>query len=259
MEIKYAIAKKVGDQDMKLLVSEMEKEPRASEYGWIENNSFDEEPSGWALEGGELAYSEAMTKWQLSFKEYHIRDVDKDSFKAIARKIWENHTGVYEKEGKSEWITFRDMLSEGISIDPSLVEVKCIHEYISQTYGRDYYYATLKPVVKESLTTEMDWNKLLEFFNLDNIEVTIINPVRKDEIYKTGKITGFKAGLFGGGHSNYKNGIPHTYNSLNRHWIRKPKVQVTYGIFDYGGSEHSDWIDVDNCTFKFTKTNEIRN
>ncbi len=99
----------------------------------------------------------------------------------------------------------------------------------------------------------MDFDQLLTLWDFENIEVTVINPVRKDEVYKKGRLTGFKSGLYGGGHSRYKNGMPHEYSSLKRRWIKPPKVHVTYSIFDFGGKEHSDWIDVDNCIFEIKK------
>lgn len=98
----------------------------------------------------------------------------------------------------------------------------------------------------------MNFSELLVALNLGNsdIIVTVVKPVRKDSIYKTGKVTGYKSGLWGGGHKSWKNGFFQSYCSLDQHWIKKPKVHVTYNIFEWGGKEHSDWIDVDNCTFE---------
>lgn len=101
----------------------------------------------------------------------------------------------------------------------------------------------------------MDYSELSTLWQLDDIEVTVINPIRKQDYYKTGRLTGFKYGIWGGGHSNFKNGIPRSYDSSKRYWKKKPKVQVTYNVFEYGRREHSDWIDVDNCTFEI-KRNE---
>jgi hypothetical protein len=102
----------------------------------------------------------------------------------------------------------------------------------------------------------MTWNELLVEMQLNNdIEVTLIKPLRKpmfegDTCFTHGNLTGFKCGLWGGGHSNWKNGVSHSFNGLNRHWIKKPKVHITYNAFQYQGKEYSDWVDVDNCTFK---------
>lgn len=41
----------------------MEK-PKKENYGWHERRSFDDEPSGWQIEGGEEAYYEAIDKWE---------------------------------------------------------------------------------------------------------------------------------------------------------------------------------------------------
>lgn len=43
------------------------------------------------------------------------------------------------------------------------------------------------------------------------------------------------------------------FDSSRIRWIKKPKVHVTYNIFDFGGKEHSDWVDADNCTFSIIK------
>ncbi len=92
----------------------------------------------------------------------------------------------------------------------------------------------------------MNWEELLKVWQLDNIIVTIKNPVRKEkavgDVYKTGRITGFKTGLWASRINKWQHGGP-------MHCIKKPKVHVTYNIFDWGGKEHSDWIDFDNCEF----------
>lgn len=97
----------------------------------------------------------------------------------------------------------------------------------------------------------MNWDELLESTALGkDVIVTVIKPLRKEEYYKAGRMTGYKSGLYGGGHSNYRNGVPCSYDASKRRWIKKPKVHVTYNVFTYGGKEHSDWISVDNCIFE---------
>lgn len=63
------------------------------------------------------------------------------------------------------------------------------------------------------------------------IEVTIINPLRKESCYSKGKLTGYKGGLPGD----------------------IPKVHVAY--YNTGLQEiiYGDWIPVDNCTFELIK------
>lgn len=103
----------------------------------------------------------------------------------------------------------------------------------------------------------MTWSELLEstVFGKEII-VTIINPVRKEEYYKSGTLHGYKAGILGGGHHRYKNGVPMRFESARIHWIKKPKVLVTYNVYNIypGGKQHSEWIDVDNCTFEIKET-----
>lgn len=103
----------------------------------------------------------------------------------------------------------------------------------------------------------MNWGEFLStpviFGN--KIEVTILSPVRKplfkdDSVFTHGKLTGFKCGRWGGGHFDFKHGRFTSYDSSKTHWIRKPKVHVTYNAFEWGKKEYSDWIDVDNCDFK---------
>lgn len=103
----------------------------------------------------------------------------------------------------------------------------------------------------------MTWDELLTLSNFDNIEVTIINPVRKGECYKKGRLTGFKSGLIGGGHSKYKNGVPHSFDSSKMRFIKPPKVHVTYNVFEFHKKEHSDWIDVSNCEFNFINNKDL--
>jgi hypothetical protein len=98
----------------------------------------------------------------------------------------------------------------------------------------------------------MNWNEVLKFLNIENRELvaTIIEPVRKDPIYKKGKVMGFKPGIYGGGHYNYKEGVPMSFDSGRMRQIKKPKVLIEYNVFTYGGSSHCDWINVDNCEFE---------
>lgn len=41
--------------------------PRPKDFGWHESQGFDDEPSGWAMEGGEEAYHVALDKWYAQF------------------------------------------------------------------------------------------------------------------------------------------------------------------------------------------------
>jgi len=40
------------------------EKPKKENYGWHSQDGFDDLPSGWAFEGGEEAYGEAITKWE---------------------------------------------------------------------------------------------------------------------------------------------------------------------------------------------------
>lgn len=101
----------------------------------------------------------------------------------------------------------------------------------------------------------MNWSELLDITNLDKIEVELIVPVRKplcegDTSYMKGEFQGFKAGSMGGGHSNYKNGSPQSFDSRNMRWLKKPEVLVAYNVSIYGKKQQTDWVDFDNCVFK---------
>lgn len=97
----------------------------------------------------------------------------------------------------------------------------------------------------------MNFSELINELNISGrkIKVNIINPVRNAECYKTGELVGYKSGIWGGGHK-FKKGEMTSFNGLNRGWVKKPKVQVAYNTFTFGKSQHSDWIDVDNCDFE---------
>lgn len=41
------------------------KQPKKEDYGFHTQNGFDDEPSGWSLEGGEDAYYKALKKYEL--------------------------------------------------------------------------------------------------------------------------------------------------------------------------------------------------
>ena len=43
-----------------------QQKPNPSDYGYVDNNSFDGEPSGWCLEGGEEAYNKALELWEMN-------------------------------------------------------------------------------------------------------------------------------------------------------------------------------------------------
>jgi hypothetical protein len=42
----------------------MTEKPTPEQYGYVENNGFDSEPSGWVIEGGEEAYEIALKEWE---------------------------------------------------------------------------------------------------------------------------------------------------------------------------------------------------
>lgn len=116
----------------------------------------------------------------------------------------------------------------------------------------------------------MNWEELLSLTQLGVITVTIIKPVRKppyegSDVFTKGKLTGFKSGIIGGAHYNYRKEkeqrtMSHSYDSRRLRYLKPPKVQVTYDMFQFGKSEISDWIDVSNCKFEILnnpQTNEI--
>ena len=39
------------------------KEPNKEDFGWVEQINFDDEPSGFVIEGGEEAYEKAIMNW----------------------------------------------------------------------------------------------------------------------------------------------------------------------------------------------------
>jgi len=46
-----------------LVKTDCKHKPTPEQFGWHNQNGFDDEPSGWMLEGGEDAYYEALKKW----------------------------------------------------------------------------------------------------------------------------------------------------------------------------------------------------
>ena len=98
----------------------------------------------------------------------------------------------------------------------------------------------------------MTGNETLDYMRLDSIEVTLIKPLRKGDCYEKGTIIGFKAGLIGGGHK-FKKGGWYSYDSTKRKVLKKPMVRIAYNAFTYGGSQHCDWVHVDNCEFNLVE------
>ena len=45
-------------------VTDPPEKPKKENYGWHEQRGFDDEKSGWTLEGGEKAYDEAVKKYE---------------------------------------------------------------------------------------------------------------------------------------------------------------------------------------------------
>ena len=83
----------------------------------------------------------------------------------------------------------------------------------------------------------MNWTELLDQAKMgDDIKVTLINPVRNREYFKEGSLTGFKSGTIG----------------IKGHWIKKPKIQVTYSVYQMYPTKkcYQDWVDYDNCEFE---------
>jgi hypothetical protein len=46
------------------VIGSANEKPTMQIYGWHEQCGFDDEPSGWMIEGGEEAYYEALKKWK---------------------------------------------------------------------------------------------------------------------------------------------------------------------------------------------------
>lgn len=104
----------------------------------------------------------------------------------------------------------------------------------------------------------MNWMELLNATNFDKVRVTILSPVRRGESYTQGTVQGFKAGVIGGGHKFMKKDgefESHSFDSSNLKWLKKPRVFVVYDVFTFGGKQHCDWIEVDNCEFEIIKEN----
>lgn len=91
----------------------------------------------------------------------------------------------------------------------------------------------------------MNWDEVLKTIGLFNSDLiaTIINPIRKGDVHKKGRVVGFKAGV----------------TSANKGACRKPRVFVEYfacTIYSRSGKQtgmRGDWIDVDNCEFEIIK------
>lgn len=45
--------------------------PKKENYGWITQSGFDNELSGWVIEGGEEAYSKALEEWEELKEKQH--------------------------------------------------------------------------------------------------------------------------------------------------------------------------------------------
>ena len=137
--IKYCIIKSKGDTIVCLL-SEVEK-PEGEQYFEEHQIGFDEVEQVF----NESLYQLDLKAFNESLKEYPIRDEDKSSIINYLHEI--NGTKSFEIK-----------LSNGISIDPSLVEIKWIDPCGIIQSGSDtvdcIQYATLKPTVKESLQVE---------------------------------------------------------------------------------------------------------
>lgn len=96
----------------------------------------------------------------------------------------------------------------------------------------------------------MTWEELP--FLKYRIKIELINPVRKGEEFRTGELIGWKAGLIGGGHSDYRHGVPYCYDSSKRRELKKIKVFISYGVWG-NQKQYNDWVDYDNCIFTVEK------
>lgn len=67
------------------------EKPKQEKYGWHNQDSFDDLPSGWQIEGGEEAFYEAIQEWESNkgtdFSEYHIFGVDAYIHSGIALSL----------------------------------------------------------------------------------------------------------------------------------------------------------------------------
>jgi len=61
---------------MKNYEGKLKTKPIDTDFGWHEQQGFDDEPSGWMLEGGEEAYYKAFKEWEDN--KHLISDLKKD-------------------------------------------------------------------------------------------------------------------------------------------------------------------------------------
>ena len=112
--------------------------------------------------GGEYMYE--LHQYIQSFKEYPIRDEDKEGFRNLLIPMFKN--SVHNAYGKA--------LSEGIEIDSSLVVLKWIDPCGIIQSGSDtvdcIQYATLKPTIKESLQVESDAIEFAKWIFKNNVK-----------------------------------------------------------------------------------------
>lgn len=103
----------------------------------------------------------------------------------------------------------------------------------------------------------MTWTELLDTpltIGKDKIEVTFLKPPRNGEHFQKGEMVGYQTGIFGGGWS--ANGM--RFSSSDMRFLKKPKVLVSYNIFQWYPKRKPflDWADVDNCVFNII-TNDV--
>ena len=56
--------KAMAEAQSKMNESTKNLKPSKEKLGWNTQNGFEDEPSGWMLEGGEQAYNEAIKEWE---------------------------------------------------------------------------------------------------------------------------------------------------------------------------------------------------
>jgi hypothetical protein len=63
------------------------KEPKREDYGWHEQSGFDDEQSGWLIEGGEEAYTEALANYMTGWTVEVVQDACEEGLARLERYL----------------------------------------------------------------------------------------------------------------------------------------------------------------------------
>lgn len=117
MKFKGAISK-IDSEGVKGKTDNPHRKPTEEQFGWHTQSGFDDQPSGWQIEGGEEAYCELLETW-------HEAEANREEYEVKPSELLQTLLGGFVLKNTDTKIIEGDRI-EGDIVNNQIVNVKLI-------------------------------------------------------------------------------------------------------------------------------------